>query len=308
MLAYIIRRILATIPILLIVITVIFLLLSILPGNVAILTSNPRSMTDPQAIHRLEEKWGLNKPVYIRYFKYLKQLVTGDLGFSYRMNRPVSALLGERLWPTIQLALLSLLIAVTGGVLLGSLAALHRGSSFDLALTVGAVGGVSMPEFWLGLLLIMAASVKLQLLPTSGYGGLRHIILPALTLGLIYMAFLARINRSSVLEEMYKEHVQTARAKGLPEILVGIKHILKNAFIPTLTVIGLQLGSLISRVVVVEVVFGWPGLGRLMVQSIHTRDIPTVQGCALLFASFYVFINLFVDILYAFFDPRIKYG
>jgi peptide/nickel transport system permease protein len=307
MIAYMIRRIMAFAVVIIIITAVIYFLFNILPGDAAVLSGNPKSLSDPKVIENLKEKWGLNEPIYVRYFKYLYNLFRGDLGTSYRVNQPVATLLGERVIPTLQLALVALIISTVGGITLGFFAAINRGSLIDVLATVGAVAGVSTPEFWLGLLLIFIVSVELGLLPTSGYGTWRHLVLPAFTLGLVYTAFLARISRSSVLDVLPKDHVNTARAKGLSDWKINMKHILRNAFIPMLTVIGLQFGSLIARVVVVETVFGWPGVGRLMIRSIHARDIITAQGCVLFIAFTFIFINLIVDISYGFIDPRIRY-
>ncbi|HYL79877.1 MAG TPA: ABC transporter permease, partial [Candidatus Acidoferrum sp.] len=250
-----------------------------------------------------------DKPLHVRYWLYMKNLTRGDLGLSFLRREPVGEVILARLWPTLKLALAAMLIAVGLGIPLGFLSALRRGSWLDAFSMIGAVSGVSMPQFWLGLLLMFLLSVKLRLLPTSGYGegGLAHLILPAITLGVGYMALLARTTRAAVLEILSAEFVRTAAAKGLSRLTVNSKHVFRNALILVLTTAGLQFGSLMGQTVIVEKLFSWPGIGSLLVDTIFQRDIPVVQGCVLLIIVIFLVVNLAVDVLYALIDPRIEY-
>jgi peptide/nickel transport system permease protein len=228
---------------------------------------------------------------------------------SFLRRESVTALILARFWPTLKLAMAAMLIAVALGIPLGFLSALRQGSWLDACSMLGAVSGVSMPQFWLGLLLMFFLSVKVRLFPTSGYGdgGLAHLILPAITLGLGYMALLARTTRAAVLEILNADYVRTAQAKGLPQLMIHRKHVLRNALILVLTTAGLQFGSLIGQTVIVEKLFSWPGIGSLLVDTIFQRDIPVVQGCVLLIILVFLLVNLAVDLLYAVIDPRIEY-
>jgi len=306
---FIIRRLLQFIPTIIIISFVIFFLLNILPGDAAFLSGDLRRAKDVQVMEKIREEWGLNDPFFLRYGKYLGNLVKGNLGFSFRTNREVSEVLGKSFLPTLRLSLLSILIAVLGGVFLGFISGMRQNSFLDLFIMLGAVAGVSIPNFWLGLMLIYLFSVKLNILPSIGYGGgdILHLILPALTLGIAYMALIARMTRASVIDVMNEDYIRTARSKGLSEFVVRYKHIFKNALIPVITIIGLQFGQLIGATVVVETVFSWPGIGSLLVLSIYRRDVPVIQGCILLIIFVFLIINLMIDILYTYIDPRIRY-
>jgi peptide/nickel transport system permease protein len=257
----------------------------------------------------LREKWGLNDPLPIRYVRFLGNLVKGDLGISFRLDRKVSEVINERLFVTLRLAACAMLFAVIGGVGLGFFSAIHQGSALDIIAMIGAVTGMSIPNFWLGLMLMYLVGVLLGILPTSGYGGgdLAHLILPAFTLGVRYMALLARMSRSAVLDVVHEDYVNTARSKGLAERAVQFRHIFRNALIPVITIAGLQFGGMLASTVVVETVFSWSGIGSLLVESIFRRDVPVLQGCILIIVVAFLVINLLVDLAYGYLDPRIQY-
>jgi len=297
------------IPTVLVVSFIVFILLNVMPGDAALLSGNPRGGINPKVVAELRAKWGLNKPLYIRYLRYLNNLVHGDLGISFRQDRNVSDILRTRLPVTFRLAGLAILFAATTGMSLGFLSAIHRGSTIDVVAMVIAVSGMSIPNFWLGLMLIYVFGALWGILPTSGYGGGQFIymILPAFTLGVRYMALLARISRSSVLEIVYQDYIKTARSKGLTEWAVRYRHILRNALIPVVTVIGLQFGGMLASAVVIETVFSLPGIGSLLVQSIFNRDVPVLQGCILVIVMTFLIVNLAVDLVYGYIDPRIQY-
>ena len=310
MLAYFVRRLWQFIPTILGVTLIVFLLLNVLPGNAALtaLAEGDRGL-DTKYVEEMKKLWGLDKPLHERYFDYMLKLAQGDLGRSFLRRDPVSGLVLERVGPTLKLAVAAMFIALGLGIPLGFFSALRQGSWLDTTSMIGAVSGVSMPQFWLGLLLMYALAVALPLLPTSGYGdgGLRHMIMPAFTLGVSYMALLARTTRAAVVEIKLADFIRTARAKGLAETVINYKHILRNALILVLTTAGLQFGAQIGNTVIVEKLFSWPGVGSLLVDSIFQRDIPVTQGCVLLLILGFLAINLTVDMLYALIDPRIEY-
>jgi len=307
--AYIIKRLLQFIPTIFFITLIMFILLNILPGSAAYLALDQRKAPDPELIAQLEKEWGLDKPLPVRYLSYIKGLAVGDLGKSFLRKENVSQLLAGRIWPTFKLALASIAIAVFIGVPLGFISAIRQGSSLDTLSMVGAVSGISLPQFWLGLLLMFFLSVKIRIFPTSGYGegSIMNLILPALALGVGYMALIARTTRAAVLDVLTMDFIRTARSKGLSELQVNSRHVLQNTMILVLTTIGLQFGSLIGSTVVIEKLFSWPGIGSLLVDSIYQRDIPVTQGCILLIIMTFLIINLIVDLLYAVIDPRIKY-
>ena len=310
MFAYAVRRLLQFIPTILAITLIIFLLLNVLPGNAAMMAAGDQDRgIDAHYIEMMKKDWGLDKPVYVRYFIYLKDLATGDLGLSFLRREPVRGLIAARMWPTLKLAIVSMIIAVGCGIPLGFFSALRQGTWMDTFSMMGAVSGVSLPQFWLGLLLMFFVAVKLRLLPPQGYGDgdLMHIILPAITLGVGYMALLARTTRAAVVEILTMDYVRTARAKGLSELLVNWKHVFRNTLILVLTTAGLQFGALMGQTVIVEKLFSWPGIGSLLVDSIFQRDIPVTQGCILVIVFVFLMVNLVVDLLYGFIDPRIQY-
>jgi ABC-type dipeptide/oligopeptide/nickel transport system permease component len=310
MLAYALRRILQFIPTILVISLIMFFLLNVLPGNAALMAAGAQDRgLDAKYVEQMLKRWDLDKPLHVRYGIYLKNLAQGNLGVSFLRGEDVRQVVLARFWPTLKLALLAMLIAIGIGVPLGFASALRHGSWLDACSMIGAVSGVSVPQFWLGLLLMFLLSVKLQWLPTSGYGdgSLVHMVLPALTLGVSYMALLARTTRAAVMEILTADYVQTAEAKGLSRFVINGKHVLRNAMILVLTTAGLQFGSLMGQTVVVEKLFSWPGVGSLLVDTIFQRDIPVVQGCILLIILVFLCVNLAVDLLYAAIDPRIEY-
>jgi len=308
MLAYFIRRTLQFIPTIIGVTLIIFLLLNVLPGNAALMAGGRKELT-PQAIEELKEKWGLHLPIHVRYAKYMIGLAKGDMGISYLRDEPVSDVIAARIWPTLRLALYAMIIAVGVGIPLGFYSAVKQGTWLDSLSMVGAVSGVSFPQFWLGLLLMYFLCVKAQLFPVTGYGegAVINIILPAITLGLGYMALLARTTRAAVLEILTEDYIRTARSKGISEFLIYNKHVLRNAMILILTTAGLQFGSMIGQTVVIEKLFSWPGIGSLVVDSIFQRDTPITQGCIIIIILVFLVVNLLVDLTYSVIDPRIKY-
>jgi len=308
MFAYFIRRTLQFIPTIIGVTLIIFLLLNVLPGNAALMAGGRKELT-PQAIEELKEKWGLNLPIHVRYAKYMIGLTKGDMGISYLRDEPVSDVIGPRIWPTLRLAIYAMIIAVGIGIPLGFYSAIKQGTWLDSLSMVGAVSGVSFPQFWLGLLLMYFLCVKARLFPVTGYGdgAFINIVLPAITLGLGYMALLARTTRAAVLEILTEDYIRTARSKGISEMLVYNKHVLRNAMILILTTAGLQFGSMIGQTVVIEKLFSWPGIGSLVVDSIFQRDTPVTQGCIVIIIFVFLVVNLLVDLTYSVIDPRIKY-
>ncbi len=304
MLNYIIKRLLLVLPVLLAVTFVIFTLLYFTPGNPA--KAMLGEVASPEALAALEEELGLNDPFLVRYFDYLLGLLQGDMGTSYRTDRPVSEELFNRLPTTLNLALLSIVIAVAIGIPVGIISATKQYSWFDNISMVFALLGVSMPNFWQGMVLILVFAVWLGILPVSGFTTPAHWILPAVTIGTSTAAIIARMTRSSMLEVNRQDYIRTARAKGQKESVVIMKHQLKNALIPVITVVGLQFGALLGGAVLTETIFAVPGIGRYMVEAIKNRDYPVIQGGVLLIAVIFTFVNLFVDILYAYADPRIK--
>ncbi len=310
MLAYLARRLIQTIPILLAVAGVIFILFSVIPGSFASsMGDDGKAVLDADVMARMNRELGLADPLHVRFARYVGQLAQFDLGASFRTRQPVTAVIAERLWPSAQLALASMLFAILVGVPLGFLAAMRPGSLVDSASMVAAVSGLSLPKFWLGLMLMYLFALKLGWFPSFGYGdgGVKHLVLPALALGVSPLALLARTTRAAVLDIMNADFVRTARSKGMSESRVVRWHLTRNALVIVLTTVGLQFGSVIGQAVVVEKLFSWPGLGSLLVDSVSLRDIPVVQGCILTIVLIFLVINLVVDVLCAMIDPRIKY-
>ena len=307
MLRFIGTRILTSIPVLFGVATIVFFLMRILPGDPAKLMLYETGASAAE-IEALREQLGLNDPIYIQYRDYLLAALRGDFGQSFYTKQNVTTMLSQQVRSTIELALASLVISTVVGGLLGLLSAVRRSSWLDTGSMVLALVGVSLPSFWLGLMLIFLFSLKLRLLPAVGTGGLAHLALPAITLGVGSSAIIARLVRSSMLEVLRQEYVVTARAKGLGPSAVTIRHALRNALIPTVTILGLQFGYLLGGTVVVETVFSRQGIGRLAVTAITGKDFDVIQGWALFVATVYIFVNLLVDISYAWLDPRVRYA
>jgi ABC-type dipeptide/oligopeptide/nickel transport system permease component len=306
MTAYLVRRLLSTIPVLFGVLLLVFSMLHLVPGDPVKMMLG-EFQTSPEQIAKLQSQLHLDEPLPQQFGRYVWNALHGDLGTSIRSNKPVTQEIMDNLPATLELALAGLLIAGVLGISLGVLAAIKQYSWVDAGSMLIALIGVSMPSFWLGLLFIFALSLKVHLFPATGGGDLKHLVLPAVTLGLGASAIIARLTRSSMLEVMRHEYVTTARAKGIRESRVIIRHALKNALIPVVTIFGLQFGQLLAGTVVIETVFGRPGIGRLIVDAILNKDFPLVQGIVLVVAISYVVVNLIVDLLYAFLDPRIRY-
>jgi peptide/nickel transport system permease protein len=303
---YLVKRLLAAIPVLFGVSVVVFSMLHLVPGDpVKMMLSE--FQTSPEQIARLRAQLHLDEPLLEQFGRFIWNALHGDLGYSVRTKRPVLTEILENLPSTVVLALAGMVVAVVMGVTLGVIAAVRQHSWFDTFSMLLALLGVSIPSFWLGLLLIFALSLKLGWLPATGGGDVRHLIMPAMTLGMGASAIIARLSRSCMLEVLRQEYITTARAKGLREALVILRHGLKNALIPVVTIIGLQLGQLLGGTVIIETVFARPGVGRLIVNGILEKDFPLVQGIVLIGATSYVLINLLVDVTYAFLDPRIRY-
>jgi len=302
---YLVRRLLLTVPVLLGVTFIIFAMVRMIPGDPAQVIAGEQATRE--TVETVRRSLGLDRPLLLQYVHFLGDLVRGDMGRSTRSLRPVAQELADRFPNTIELTLAGMLVASLIGVVAGVVSATRQNRWPDTLSMVVALAGVSMPVFWLGLMLILLFSVKLGWLPPVGRGSWAQLILPALTLGAASAAILARMTRSSLLEVLRQDFITTARAKGLAQRAVIYKHALKNAMIPVVTVMGLQFGTLLSGAVLTETVFAWPGLGRLIVESILARDYPVVQGAVLLAALSFVFVNLVVDLLYSVLDPRIRY-
>lgn len=302
---FLLRRLLLTIPVIFGVATLVFSLIHLVPGDpVQAMLGESASVQD---IEQLRAKLGLDRPLYLQYGHFMRSAVAGDLGMSLRTNQPVAQVIAERLPATIELAVAAMAVALIIAIPLGVVAAVRAGTAIDHTATTLALIGISIPNFWLGPLLAIAFSVVLGWFPVSGRGSAGSLILPAITLGAPLAAILARMTRASVLEELKELYVLAARARGVSRTRAVIIHAFRNSLIPIITVLGLQLGSVLTGAVITETIFAWPGVGRLLVQSINARDYPAVQGCVLLIAVTYVATNLLVDVAYGFLDPRIRY-
>lgn len=307
MLAYIIRRILQSFIVLFGVSIAVAAMTQFVPGDPAqaILGDN----ASPEALEQLREEMGLNDPFYVQYWRFIDRLVTeGSLGKSIRTNREVLTEISERFPNTLILTVGAVIVSSTIGVASGVLAAVRRGKPADVAVLVGTTIGLSVPSFWVALLMIWLFSVKLNWLPVTGSGSWKHAIMPIITLSLGAVATKSRLTRSSMLEVLGQDYIRTSRAKGLTERRVVIGHALRNALLPVITIIGLQFGGLLGGAFITEVIFSWPGVGQLAVNSILYRDFPMVQGTVLLVTVAFIFTNLLVDIAYAWVDPRIRYS
>ncbi len=293
------------IPILLGVTVIVFGIMFLTPGDAAILMLGENA--PPAELEALRERLGLNEPAHVQYGIWLGRVVQLDFGRSIRSGRPVTAEILARLPATIELALLATLLAIAIGVPLGVLSATRPNTAVDHAATVAAFGGLAMPVFWQGLILILLFAVVLGWLPPSGrLGGWQYYILPTITLGTSAIAAITRMTRATMIETLSQDYIRTARSKGVRLRSIRYRHALRNAMIPIVTVIGLQFGALLSGAVITETIFSWPGIGRLAVDSIRSKDFPTVQGVVMVFALLYAIVNLFTDVLYAYLDPRLK--
>ena len=314
MLRFIAKRLLQTFPVLLVVSVTVFSLIHLIPGDpVQVMVGESQ---DPEVVAAIRHDLGLDRPLYIQYATWLGNALRGDFGMSIRTHQPVTEVVAERARPTLQLTALALLIALCVALPVGILAATRRNSGIDVGATTFALLGVSMPNFLIALLLIFVFAIKLQWLPTSGYvsvfqdpvRGLKLLVLPAVTIGMAMAAVITRMTRSSLLEALDQDYVRTARSKGLVERRVVVGHALRNAMIPVITVVGLQIGNLIAGAVITEYVFAIPGVGRLIVDSIFARDYPVLQGVVLFTAIGFILANLLADLMYAALDPRIRLG
>jgi ABC-type dipeptide/oligopeptide/nickel transport system permease component len=303
--AFILRRVLLSIPTLFGVLVVAFLLLYVAPGDPV--ESMVGERADSATIARLRAQLRLDDPLPQRFGHYVARVVTGDLGQSYITNRPITQDIRERFPKTLQLAGAAMLLAMIVGITLGVLSARRPGGLADRFALGLAYLGISFPVYWVGLLLILLFAVTLRWLPPSGYGSLRFLALPALTLGMRSIAFLARMTRSAMLEALSADFVRTARAKGLNEWIVTLKHALRNALIPIITVLGLDFGAYLTGSILTETIFSWPGIGRYVVNAISRRDLPAIQGAVLFLSTVFVVVNLITDLAYAKADPRVSY-
>ncbi len=321
-LRYVGRRVLQAVPIVLVIVVVNFVLIKLAPGDMATVLAGEAGGATPEYIAALRERFGLDRPVWVQLFYYMRSVLALDLGFSFRHNQPVLDLILGRLGPTLLLMVTSLTLAITLGVLLGVLAALNLNTWRDTLISIFALVSYATPLFWAGLMLIVLFAIRLDWLPTSGmetvaafYEGwervvdiARHLVLPAVTLSLFYLAVYTRLMRASMLEQAGMDYVVTARAKGLTERRIVWRHILRNALLPVVTIAGVQVGALIGGSVIVESVFAWPGLGTLAFESLFARDINLLLGIFLISSLLVVAVNLLVDMLYAVLDPRIELG
>lgn len=314
MLNFIANRLIYLIPVLFIMSVIVFSFMHLIPGDPVDSILGVDATPEERMVLRTE--LGLDKNIFFQYLNWAKKLLTGDFGYSISMKRPVLEAIFEKFPATFILALVSTLIAVSIALFIGCLAASKRGSLTDFVSLVLALFWVSIPSFWLGILLILAFSLYIPLFPSIGYAnifnnftdGIRHLVLPSLTLGAICSGAVTRMTRSEMIQQLNQDYITTAWAKGLPRRKVIYKHALKNAVIPVVTFTGMQLGQLLGGTVVVEQIFAWPGVGRLLIEAIYARDYPIVQGCVLLLSFIFVFVNLLVDISYTFLNPQIRLG
>jgi peptide/nickel transport system permease protein len=304
MLRFTLRRFIRGLLTLWVVVTLVFFGLRLSGDPVFLMLGDQAS---PEAITALREQLGLNQSLPVQYVRYVQTIATGDFGDSLRERRPATEIVAERLPATAELAIAALLLSVLIGIPAGIFAALRRNSFVDRGLMAIAFFGQSAPNFFIGILLILFLSMSLQILPSSGRGTWQHLLMPAFTLSTYGIASLARLTRSATLEVLSKDYVRTARAKGLQEFSVQVRHVMRNAAIPVITVLGLQVGLAISGAIVVETVFAWPGMGRLIITSVSARDYPVIQLAVLLIAASVVIVNFAVDIIYGLLDPRIRY-
>jgi ABC-type dipeptide/oligopeptide/nickel transport system permease component len=301
---FLVRRLVLAIPVLLGVATLVFSLIHLIPGDPA--QAMLGDAASPESVIELRTRLGLNRPLHVQYAAFLMGVARGDLGESLRTNERVSSAIAARLPATVELALAAMFVAIVIAIPTGIVAAVWSGTGVDHAATTLALVGLSMPTFWLGPLLGLVFSVELGWLPVSGRGTVAHLVLPAITLGSPLAAVLARMTRASLMDELGETYVTAARARGLSEARIVLRHAFRNSLIPIVTVLGLQVGGVLTGAVITETIFAWPGVGRLLIQSIGFRDYPLVQGCILLIAVTYVSVNLLTDMAYAFLDPRIR--
>lgn len=308
--SYILHRLAQLVPVLLLISLIVFAIMHVLPGDPAqlMLAGAEGGAATPERLSEIRRQMGLDDPLYVQYGRFVGNALQGDFGTSIRFRSPVTELILERFGSTLMLSALGLVFAIAIGLPLGVIAAVRKNTWVDTATMALSYIGVSMPVYWLGLLLIVVFSFRLNWFPPAGGSGLRALILPSLTLGFISAGTLSRLIRSSMIEVLAEDYVRTARAKGLTERALLVRHGLKNALIPVITMLGLQFGGMLAGAVVTETVFSRPGLGRLVVSAILWKDYPLVQGSVLFIALVYLLVNLLVDVSYAWLDPRIRYG
>ncbi len=305
MLRYVVLRLLHLVPVLLGISFLVFLLLHLVPGDpVRVMLQDVGSA---EQVERMRHQLGLDRPLYLQYVTFVVRATQGDLGRSIHTHRPVAQEIAFRVPYTMRMAVAAMLVAIVLGIALGAIAATHHQSILDYGTMVIALAGVSLPSFWLGLVLILIFSLYLRWLPPAGADSFLHLILPSVTLGSGAAAIIARLTRSSMLEVLRQDYIRTASAKGVGGRRLVYRHALKNAMIPVVSIVGLQFAGLLGGAVIVETVFGWPGIGRLAVDSIFNRDIPVIQAVVLVAAVIFVFVNLLVDLFYGILDPRIRY-
>lgn len=301
---FLFKRVIDSIPVLIGVAVIAFFLVH-LSGDPVLLMLPPD--TPPEQVEQFRQRMGYDRPVIYQFAEFSLNLLTFNLGTSIRYQEPVTRLILERFWATLKLALASLVVAILLGIPGGILSAIHRGSIKDHFVSLIVFFGQAVPPFWLGLMMILIFAVGLKALPSSGMGSWKHLIMPATTVGLYFVASIARLTRSGILDIMGSDYIRTARAKGLSERIVIYKHALRNCLIPIVTMTGLQFGALLGGAVVTETIFAWPGIGRLMIQALYSRDYPLVQGTMLFFALIFIVVNFLTDMLYSLIDPRIRY-
>ncbi|MBX3014150.1 MAG: ABC transporter permease [Caldilineaceae bacterium] len=307
MLLYLIRRLLFVIPVVIGVLTLVFLMRALVPGDPIEIMFLGQVPPEPDTVAAIRRELGLDKPLPLQYVQYVAGVVQGDLGKSVRTRRPVLDEIRDRYPNTLILTFASLVVALVVGLTTGVLAAVYKDSWIDTTTMLLALFGLSMPAFWFGLMMIQYFGVYLRWFPVMGSDSFRHLIMPALTLGLIASTVQARVARSSMLEVLTSDYVRTARAKGLSHRIVILRHALRNALVPTMTILGLQVGGLLGGAFIIEAVFAWHGVGELAVQAISQRDFPLIQGVIVVVATTYVLVNVLIDISYRLLDPRIEY-
>lgn len=310
MIEFITRRLLLLLPVLLLVSVISFSIIYISPGDTAEnALTNPGGGVDQRAVEEFRAKTGLDDPIHIQYIHWMGRIIHGDLGKSYMTGEDVSKAIFRCFKVTLKLAVISMLVSLIIAIPLGILSALKKGTAIDDVCRFFALAGVSMPNFWQAYLLIIVFALTLKVLPSSGYGdgGIANILLPAITLGTGYAAVTMRLMRASMIDVMQQDYIRAARAKGVPEYMIVLKHALKNSLIPVVTVAGLNFGYLLNGSVIVETIFSWPGIGNLIVSSILSKDYPMIQGCVLFIAVIFVLINFAVDMSYAYLNPKIRY-
>ena len=304
MIRYVVRRVLLTVPVLIGVATLVFSLIHLVPGDPA--QAMLGDGASPNDVAELRTTLGLDQPLSAQYLTFMRRAVTGDLGVSFRTGQPVTTMIAERIPATAELAIAAMIVAIVIAIPLGVIAAVWRGTAIDYGAMTFALAGVSVPNFWLGPMLAIVFAVELGWLPVSGRGGVANLVLPAISLGLALAAILARMTRASLLDELGELYVRAARARGVSRAASITSHALRNSMVPLLTIIALQFGAVLTGAVITETIFAWPGIGRLLIQSIGFRDYPMVQGCILLIAVTYVTVNLITDLMYGVLDPRIR--